>query len=153
KSDRVRGAMMRVPRHLFVPGASLEEAYDDAPFPIGHGQTISQPAVVAVMTEALELGGRERVLEGGTGSGSEAAVLSLLSSDVYTIEIVTDLAEIARERLATLGYANVHVRAGDGYAGWPEHAPFDRIIVTAAPPELPRALVDQLAEGGVLVAP
>jgi protein-L-isoaspartate(D-aspartate) O-methyltransferase len=153
KDARVLDAMGRVPRHLFVPGASLARAYMDDPVPIGYGQTISQPAVVAIMTEALELQGRERVLEIGTGSGYQAAILSLLASQVYTIEIVKALAEEARVRLLRLGYANVQVRAGDGYKGWPEQAPFARILVTAAPDEVPRALLDQLAEGGVLVAP
>lgn len=153
KDPRVLDAMGRVPRHLFVPDASLRLAYRDAPLPIGYGQTISQPTVVAIMTEALELRGRERVLEIGTGSGYQAAVLSLLAADVYSIEIVRDLADEARERLARLGYANVHVRAGDGYKGWPEHAPFDRIVVTAAPPEVPRDLLAQLVEGGILVLP
>lgn len=150
---RVLETMMRVPRHLFVPGASLRVAYLNVPVPIGYGQTISQPTVVAVMTEALELRGRERVLEIGTGSGYQAAVLSLLASQVYTIEVVKELADEARGRLAQLGYSNVEVRAGDGYAGWPEEAPFDRILVTAAPEQLPPALLEQLVEGGVLVAP
>jgi protein-L-isoaspartate(D-aspartate) O-methyltransferase len=150
---RVLDAMGRVPRHLFVPGVPVRRAYVDEPAPIGYGQTISQPTIVAVMTEALELRGSERVLEIGTGSGYQAAVLSLLAAEVYTIEIVDELADEARVRLVRLGYTNVHVRAGDGYKGWPDEAPFDRILVTAAPDELPRALLDQLAEGGVLVAP
>lgn len=151
--QRVLDALQRVPRHLFVPGASLPEAYEDRPLPIGHGQTISQPAVVAIMTASLDLRGDERVLEIGTGSGYQAAVLSVLARRVLSIEIVEPLGRAAGERLSRLGYRNVEVRIGDGYAGWPEHAPFDRIIVTAAPPEVPRALVDQLADGGVLVAP
>jgi protein-L-isoaspartate(D-aspartate) O-methyltransferase len=151
--EHVLDAMRRVPRHLFVPGVPLDEAYGDWPVPIGSGQTISQPTVVGEMTEALELQGGERVLEIGTGSGYQAAILSILAREVYTIEIVRDLGERAQKRLRELGYANVHVRVGDGYAGWPEAAPFDRIIVTAAPPEIPQALLDQLAEGGVLVAP
>jgi protein-L-isoaspartate(D-aspartate) O-methyltransferase len=153
KDTRVLDAMDRVPRHLFVPGVSLRRAYDDRPAPIGYGQTISQPTIVGVMTEALELTGRERVLEIGTGSGYQAAILSLLAREVYTIEIVPQLAEQSRERLAGLGYANVHVLAGDGYKGWPEYAPFDRVVVTAAPEVVPQALFDQLAEGGILVAP
>ena len=153
KSDRVLDAMRRVPRHLFVPGAPLSEAYGDWPLGIGSGQTISQPTVVGEMTEALELKGPERVLEIGTGSGYQAAVLSVLAREVYTIEIIPELGERAEKRLRDLGYANVHVRVGDGYAGWPEHAPFDRIMLTAAPPEVPQALLDQLADGGVLVAP
>jgi protein-L-isoaspartate(D-aspartate) O-methyltransferase len=153
RDARVLDAMGRVPRHLFVPGVSLRRAYVDRAAPIGHGQTISQPLVVAIMTEALDLQGRERVLEIGTGSGYQAAILSLLASEVYSIEVVKDLAEEARARLETLGYANVHVRAGDGYKGWPEQAPFDRVIVTAAPEEVPRVLLDELAEGGILVVP
>jgi len=153
KDQRVLGTMGRVPRHLFAPQLSLRRAYVDDAAPIGYGQTISQPIVVAIMTEALELHGHERVLEIGTGSGYQAAILSLLASEVYTIEVVKELAEEARRRLEELGYANVHVRTGDGYLGWPEKAPFDRIIVTAAPDEVPRALFDQLADGGILVAP
>jgi protein-L-isoaspartate(D-aspartate) O-methyltransferase len=153
KDPRVLDAMRLVPRHFFVPGASLVRAYGDHPVPIGYGQTISQPAVVGVMSQALELKGGERVLEIGTGSGYQAAILSVLAREVYTIEIVRELAEEASARLARLGYANVHVRAGDGYKGWPELAPFDRIMVTAAPDEVPRVLFDQLADGGILVAP
>ncbi|WP_272428404.1 protein-L-isoaspartate(D-aspartate) O-methyltransferase [Polyangium jinanense] len=150
---RVLGALQATPRHLFVPDAPIALAYEDRPQPIGHGQTISQPTVVAIMTNALELRGTERVLEIGTGSGYQAAVLALLSRRVFTIELVAPLGEVARERLEKLGYSNVEVRIGDGYAGWPEQAPFDRILITAAPPEIPRALLDQLAEGGILVAP
>lgn len=146
-------AMRLVPRHAFVPDVSLEVAYGNHPALIGYGQTISQPSVVAMMTEALELGGHERVLEIGTGSGYQAAVLSLLAREVYTIERVEPLAAEAAKRLADLGYANVHVRAGDGYLGWPDEAPFDRIILTAAPPRVPEALMRQLAEGGIMVAP
>ncbi|HSO36722.1 MAG TPA: protein-L-isoaspartate(D-aspartate) O-methyltransferase [Labilithrix sp.] len=153
RSERVLEAMRRVPRHLFVPGAPLEEAYGDWPLGIGAGQTISQPSVVGEMTEALELRGTERVLEIGTGSGYQAAVLSVLARQVYTIEIVKELGVRAEARLRDLGYSNVQVRVGDGYAGWAEEAPFDRVILTAAPPEVPKALLDQLAEGGVLVAP
>jgi protein-L-isoaspartate(D-aspartate) O-methyltransferase len=150
---RVADAMRNVPRHAFIPGAALDDAYADSPLPIGFDQTISQPAVVAIMTEALELSGRERVLEIGTGSGYQAAILGVLSREVFSIEIVAELAQRAGRRLAELGYANIHVRSGDGYLGWPERAPFDRILVTAAPPAMPPALLDQLAEGGVLVAP
>ena len=153
KDPRVLDAMHSVRRHEFMPNATLPRAYADAPWPIGYGQTISQPTVVAVMTEALELRPAHRVLEIGTGSGYQAAILSLLAAEVYSIELLEPLGEEARERLLRLGYANVHVRIGDGYAGWPEHAPFDRIIVTAAPPEVPKALLDQLAMRGVLVAP
>lgn len=152
KDPRVLQAMRTVPRHLFAPDHSLEDAYDDRPLPIGHGQTISQPTVVAMMTEALELRGTDRVLEIGTGSGYQAAILSTLAGQVYSIELVEPLAKQADARLKELGY-HVKVRAGDGYLGWPEAAPFDRIILTAAPPEVPKTLIDQLAEGGVLVAP
>jgi len=150
---RVLAAMQAVPRHAFMPGYSLQEAYVDEPRPIGWEQTISQPSIVGIMTEALKLEGRERVLEIGTGSGYQAAVLARLAKEVYTIEILEPLATMAGERLAAMGYANIHVRAGDGYAGWPEHAPFDRILVTAAPPAVPKALLDQLVDGGILVVP
>jgi protein-L-isoaspartate(D-aspartate) O-methyltransferase len=136
-----------------MPLASLSQAYTDRPFPIGHEQTISQPTIVGMMTEALELRGTESVLEIGTGSGYQAAVLALLVPKVRSIEIVPELGNTARKRLEELGYANVEVRVGDGYAGWPDAAPFDRILLTAAPPEVPKALVEQLKEGGVLVAP
>jgi len=152
--DRLTLAALReVPRHEFVPEASAGEAYGDFPLPIGHGQTISQPYIVAFMTEALGLRGGERVLEIGTGSGYQSAVLAKIAGTVYTIEIVPELAEEARERLARLGYRNVRVRAGDGYLGWPEAAPFDAIIVTAAAPRIPEPLKHQLAEGGRLVVP
>jgi protein-L-isoaspartate(D-aspartate) O-methyltransferase len=150
---RVLDAMRRVPRHLFMAGVSMRTAYEDTPYPIGHGQTISQPTVVALMTQALRLTGEERVLEIGTGSGYQAAVLALLAREVYTIEIVAPLGAEASARLRHLGYDNVTVRVGDGYLGWPEHAPFDRIILTAAPPTMPAALVAQLRDGGILVAP
>jgi protein-L-isoaspartate(D-aspartate) O-methyltransferase len=143
----------RVPRHLFMPAASLGEAYRDEPFPIGYGQTISQPTIVALMTDALDVESEHRVLEIGTGSGYQAAVLSALVSEVYSIEIVAELGNGARDRLKQLGYENVRVRVGDGYKGWPDAAPFDRILLTAAPPEVPEALVRQLEEGGLLVAP
>ena len=153
KTPRVLAALRQVPRHLFAPDATVAEAYGDWPLPIGEGQTISQPSVVAEMTDALEPGPGQRVLEIGTGSGYQAAVLAKLVDEVYTIEIVPVLGERATRRLRDLGYANVHVRIGDGYAGWPEHAPFARIILTAAPPEIPQALLDELADGGILVAP
>ena len=153
KDARTLFAMRRVPRHLFVPPASQAEAYDDHPLPIGHGQTISQPYIVAFMTEALQLQGNETVLEVGTGSGYQSAVLAEIVPHVYTIEIVAPLAEEARERLRRLGYRNVQVRAGDGYAGWPEAAPFDAIIVTASAPRIPEPLKEQLREGGRLVIP
>jgi protein-L-isoaspartate(D-aspartate) O-methyltransferase len=151
--EKVIAVMRAVPRHLFVPQAELSGAYRDAPHPIGLGQTISQPTVVAMMSQALELRGEEKVLEIGTGSGYQAAVLAKLAKRVFTIEIHEPLATEAKERLARMGYANVVVRAGDGYAGWPSEAPFDRIVLTAAPEKMPKALVDQLAEGGVMVAP
>ena len=152
-SPRVLDAMREVPRHLFVPEAQQAAAYGDYPLPIGHDQTISQPYIVAFMTQALELAPEHRVLEIGTGSGYQAAVLSLLAKDVYTIEIVAPLAERARATLSRLGYANVHVRTGNGYLGWPEHAPFDRIMVTAAPDEVPPTLVQQLKVGGLMAIP
>lgn len=150
---RALDAVRRTPRHLFMPGASVRLAYGDYPNPIGHGQTISQPTVVAIMTDALDLTGAERVLEIGTGSGYQAAVLSLAAREVYSIEIVEELGNAAKKRLAELGYKNVYVRVGDGYKGWPEKAPFDRILLTAAPPEIPGALIEQLREGGILVGP
>jgi len=146
-------AMRKVPRHLFVPAPSGRDAYGDHPLPIGHGQTISQPYIVAFMTEALALKGGETVLEVGTGSGYQAAVLGEIAAKVCSIEIVAPLAEEARERLARLGYRNVEVRAGDGYAGWPEAAPFDAIIVTAAAPRVPEPLKAQLKDGGRLILP
>jgi protein-L-isoaspartate(D-aspartate) O-methyltransferase len=145
--------MARVPRHLFVPPQERASAYEDRPLPIGSGQTISQPYIVAYMTEALEASRDHAVLEIGTGSGYQAAVLSRLVRQVYSIEILPDLAATARRVLAANGYTNVEVRTGNGYLGWPERAPFARIIVTAAPPEIPRALVDQLAVGGTLIVP
>ena len=146
-------AMLSVPRHLFVPLDARLHAYEDRPLPVGQGQTISQPYIVGYMTEALRVSPEHDVLEIGTGSGYQAAVLSRLVRRVYTIEIVPELADRARRTLQELGYRNVQVRTGNGYAGWPERAPFQRIIVTAAPPELPSALVDQLAVGGVMVVP
>jgi len=146
-------AMSEVPRHLFVPAGLADEAYVDAPLPIGEGQTISQPYIVALMTESLALKGGGKVLEVGTGSGYQAAVLGRIAGSVYTIEIHPALARQAAATLERLGYANVHVRAGDGFFGWPEEAPFDAVIVTAAAPEVPSALFAQLAEGGRLVLP
>ena len=153
RSARVLDAMRKVPRHLFVPEPQRGEAYADHPLPIGHGQTISQPYIVAFMTQALDLRPTDRVLEIGTGSGYQAAVLGELVKDVYTIEIVEPLAERARATLSSLGYQNVHVRAGNGYLGWPERAPFDRVMVTAAPDEVPKALIEQLALGGLMAIP
>lgn len=149
----VIAAIREVPRHAFVPGLPLHLAYEDAPQPIGCGQTISQPTVVAMMAQALELHPAARLLEIGTGCGYAAAVAARLCAQVFSVELYGALASSASERLAALGYANVTVRHGDGYAGWPEHAPYDRVVLTAAPPALPSALVDQLADGGVLVAP
>lgn len=149
----VLGAMSRVPRHELVPPAYRAHAYADGPLPIGEGQTISQPFVVAYMTQQLRLAGTERVLEVGTGSGYQAAVLAEMGTEVYTIEIVPALARRAAKDLARLGYANVHVREGDGYKGWPEAAPFDAVIVTAAPDRVPPPLVDQLALGGRMIIP
>jgi protein-L-isoaspartate(D-aspartate) O-methyltransferase len=150
---RVLAAMRKVPRHHFVPAEQQAAAYDDRPLPIGLGQTISQPYIVAFMTEALGLTAEDVVLEIGTGSGYQAAVLGEIAREVYTIELLPELAEQARRTLEAQGYRNVHVRAGDGYRGWPEHAPFPKIIVTAAPEEMPQALVDQLAAGGTMVVP
>jgi protein-L-isoaspartate(D-aspartate) O-methyltransferase len=149
----VLAAIGRVPRELFVPPESRHLAYEDYPLPIGYGQTISQPYIVAYMTEALETSPDQTVLEIGTGSGYQAAVLAELVAQVYSIEIVPELGERARTALTEAGYGNVEVRVGNGYLGWPEHAPFDRIIVTAAPPEIPPALVEQLAVGGRMVLP
>jgi len=147
-------AMRSVPRHHFVPDEYQDQAYADHPLPIGYGQTISQPYIVAWMTELLALQAGEKVLEIGTGSGYQAAVLAELGDvEVYSIEIVPELATQAQERLASLDYTNVHVKQGDGYYGWEAHAPFDAIIVTAAPDHLPRPLVQQLKEGGRVVIP
>ncbi len=153
RDARVLAAMRRVPRHELVPADVRPLAYEDRPLPIGWGQTISQPYVVAAMSEALGLRGDETVLEVGTGSGYQAAVLAEICGAVYSIEIVEPLAERARADLARLGYGNVHVRHGDGYRGWPEQAPFDAIVVTAAPDHVPPALVEQLAVGGRMVLP
>lgn len=146
-------AMRATPRDRFVPAMMRGRAYEDRPLPIGYGATISQPYIVALMTELLGTGKRDRVLEIGTGSGYQAAILAQLAGEVYTIEIVPELASSAARLLRELGYANVRVRQGDGYKGWPEAAPFDRIILTAAPPEVPDELLRQLRPGGRLVAP
>ncbi|NLO07481.1 MAG: protein-L-isoaspartate(D-aspartate) O-methyltransferase [candidate division WS1 bacterium] len=151
--QRVIDAMRAVPRHSFVPQGQAGSAYNDNALPIGEGQTISAPSIVGLMTEALQPQPTDRVLEIGTGSGYQAAVLSKLVRHVYTIEILEPLAVSARNRLQTLGYSNVTVRHGDGYLGWPENAPFDKIIVTCAPEEVPQALVDQLKDGGLMVIP
>lgn len=152
--EQVLRAMRAVPRHLFVPEEQQDYAYGDYPLPIGYGQTISQPYIVALMTDLLELKEGDKVLEIGTGSGYQAAVLAQIPDiEVYTIEIVPELAESARKRLESLGYTNAHCKQADGYYGWPEHAPFDAIIVTAAPDHIPGSLVDQLANGGRMVIP
>ena len=153
KDVNVIKAMEKVPRHKFVPESEAAYAYLDEPRPIGHGQTISQPYIVAFMTEQLHLKPTDRVLEIGTGSGYQAAVLAEIADSVYTIEIVPELARKAQERLRSLGYNNVLVKQGDGYNGWPEKAPFDAIIVTAAPPNIPPPLLEQLKIGGVMVLP
>ncbi len=153
KNPAVLAAMRTVPRHLFVPDDVSEYAYDDRPLSIGYGQTISQPFIVAYMSEALGVNGSHRVLEIGTGSGYQAAVMSLLAREVFSIEIVPELGTRAAAVLKSGGYKNVTVKIGDGYGGWPEHAPFDRIIVTAAPDHVPQPLVDQLAVGGRMVIP
>ncbi|MFN2291924.1 MAG: protein-L-isoaspartate(D-aspartate) O-methyltransferase [Anaerolineae bacterium] len=151
--QQVLDAMERVPRHEFVPDQYRSQAYADHPLPIGHGQTISQPYIVALMSELLQLEKDDRVLEIGTGSGYQAAILAEMIQDVYTVEIIEALATQARDRLASLGYENVHVLQADGYFGWPEHAPFDAIIVTAAPDHIPQPLVQQLADGARMVIP
>jgi protein-L-isoaspartate(D-aspartate) O-methyltransferase len=153
KNDMVLEAVKRIPRHLFVPSEALDSAYSDRPLPIGHGQTISQPYMVAVMTEALELGGGKKVLEVGTGSGYQAAVLAEIAGRVVTTERVPELAEEARRKLRDLGYTNIEVIVTDGSAGFREQAPYDGIIVTAGAPEIPSVLIDQLADGGRLVIP
>jgi protein-L-isoaspartate(D-aspartate) O-methyltransferase len=152
-SPRVLAAMEEVPRHLFVPDSERDQAYEDHPLPIGGGQTISQPYIVGLMTALLDLRPGSRVLEIGTGSGYQAAVLSRVAGQVYSVEIVPALGAQARETLARLGYDNVHVRIGDGYRGWPEAAPFDGILLTAAPHAVPPPLLAQLKPGGRLVLP
>jgi protein-L-isoaspartate(D-aspartate) O-methyltransferase len=149
----VLSAMRSVPRHEFVPQDEARHAYEDRPLPIGEGQTISQPYIVALMTELLNLRGVERILEIGTGSGYQAAVLAEIVQDVYSIEILESLMEHARERFQRLFYKNIHIRFSDGYAGWPEESPFDGIVVTAAPRTIPEPLVHQLVYGGTMVVP
>lgn len=153
KDPRVLEAMRTIPRHLFVPEAEMPHAYEDRPLPIGSGQTISQPYIVAFMTEQLHLTGNETVLEIGTGSGYQTAVLARVAKKVYTIEIRKELADEAAERLKRLGITNAEVKTGDGYMGWPEHAPFDGILVTAAPERIPPPLLEQLASPGRMVIP
>ena len=149
----VLDAMLKVPRHLFVSESLKDQAYSDGPLPIGEGQTISQPYIVALMTELLGFKGGEKVLEIGTGSGYQAAILAEIATEVYTIEIICSLAEMSEKRLKEMGYENITVRCADGYQGWEEHAPFDGVIVTAAPDHIPQPLVDQLKVGGRLVIP
>ena len=153
KDERMLAAMKKVPRHLFVDEAMQHRAYDDSALPIGEGQTISQPYMVAVMTEFLELKGTEKVLEIGTGSGYQAAVLAELVKEVYTVERITVLAKRAEGRYRELGYDNIHVKVADGTLGWPDAAPFDRIIITAGTPKVPEPLLQQLADQGMLIAP
>jgi protein-L-isoaspartate(D-aspartate) O-methyltransferase len=153
KDERVLAVMEKVPRHEFVLPEYLPQAYADHPLPIGYGQTISQPYIVALMTELLQLEPQDKVLEIGTGSGYQAAVLAELVDEVWTIEIIPELAQTAAARLQRLGYTNIHIRTADGYYGWPEEQPFDAIIVTAAPDHIPQPLLAQLADGGVMVVP
>lgn len=153
KNERVLRAMREVPRHLFVPLSLRGRAYEDGPLPIGFGQTISQPYIVAFMTEILAPNPTDKVLEIGTGSGYQAAVLAKLVDEVYTVEIVEELATRSQRTLADLGFNNVHVRAGDGFQGWKEHAPFDAVIVTCAPEMVPQPLIDQLVDGGKMIIP
>jgi protein-L-isoaspartate(D-aspartate) O-methyltransferase len=150
---RVLAVMASVPRQLFVPAAHRARAWDDQPLPIGHGQTISQPYMVAFMTQALELRGSERILEVGTGCGYQTAVLAGLCRKVFSVELIPELSASAAVLLAELGCANVCLRTGDGSRGWPEHAPYDRVLVTAAAPSIPSALRDQLADNGIMVIP
>ena len=151
--ERVLAAVSRVERHRFTPEDARSESYEDHPVPIGYGQTISQPYIVGFMTQALDVEPQHRVLEIGTGCGYQTAVLAELAREVFSIEVVPELAAHARETLTDLGYAKVHLRVGDGYDGWPEEAPFDRILGAAAPREIPPVLVDQLADAGILVMP
>ncbi|MCR4395763.1 MAG: protein-L-isoaspartate(D-aspartate) O-methyltransferase [Candidatus Saccharicenans sp.] len=153
RDKKVLRAMLKVPRHLFVPEQLRELAYGDEPLPIGEGQTISQPYIVAYMTEALRLHGREKVLEIGTGSGYQTAVLAEIVREVYTVELIPELSRQAQEVLQKLGYRNIHFRVSDGTRGWPEEAPFEAILVTAAPPAVPPSLVEQLKIGGQMVIP
>jgi protein-L-isoaspartate(D-aspartate) O-methyltransferase len=153
KDPEVLAAMRSVPRHRFVPDDYREASYQDSPLPIGEGQTISQPYIVALMSELLEVGPGDKVLEIGTGSGYQAAVLAAMGAEVYTVEIRQKLCERAAKILSDLGYDSAHVRCGDGYGGWPEEAPFSGIIVTAAPDRIPEPLIEQLAVGGRMVIP
>ncbi len=153
RDPKVLEAMLRVPRHLFVPEQMKELAYGDEPLPIGEGQTISQPYIVAYMTEALKLTGQEKVLEIGTGSGYQTAILAELAREVYTVELIPELSRRAQKVLRELGYQNIHFLVGDGTRGWPEHAPYEAILVSAAPATVPRSLIEQLQENGRLIIP
>lgn len=153
RDEKVIQAMRKVPRHKFVPEAYVNRAYGDYPLPIGEGQTISQPYIVALMTELLELKNGKSVLEIGTGSGYQAAILAEIIDNVYTIDIIKSLKENSEDRLSSMGYTNVRVKLGDGYYGWEEYAPFDCIIVTAAPDHVPQPLIRQLKDGGIMVIP
>jgi len=146
-------AMLKVPRHIFVPEEYRREAYNDYPLPIGYGQTISQPYIVALMTEALQIKKVDKILEIGTGSGYQTAILAEIAKEVYSIEIIDELAKRAKKTLNMLGYKNIHIKIGDGYNGWPEQAPFDAIIVTCAPRKIPKPLIDQLKNKGRMVIP
>ena len=152
-SPAVHQTLLEVPRHAFVPDALQDAAYDNGPLPIGEGQTISQPYIVAIMTELLDIEPHFRVLEIGTGSGYQTAVLAELAEQVYSMEIIARLASRARARLKTLGYQNIEIHSGDGYVGWPEAAPFDAIMITASAPDIPQPLLDQLRPGGKLITP
>ncbi|MBN2143720.1 MAG: protein-L-isoaspartate(D-aspartate) O-methyltransferase [Candidatus Aureabacteria bacterium] len=153
RSQKVLDAMQSILRHEFVPAQYRAEAYEDRPVSIGYGQTISQPYIVALMTELLDVQKTDKVLEIGTGSGYQAAVLSRLAKKVYTMEIIPELAQSAKSQLKNKGYKNIEVICGDGYKGWPEQAPFQKIIITAAPPQIPQELIKQLADGGIMVVP
>lgn len=153
KDPRVIKAMLEVPRHLFVSSEYIDQAYEDYPLPIGYGQTISQPYMVAIMTELLELDNTHKILEIGTGSGYQTAILASIAKEVYTVERVPELSKRAKEILEKLGFDNIKFKVGDGSLGWPEYAPYDRIIVTAAAPDIPDPLKEQLKEGGIIVIP
>ena len=153
KNEHVITAMYTVPRHLFVPESNRSKAYDDTPLPIGSGQTISQPYIVAFMSEALDLKPDDRILEIGTGSGYQAAVLAEIVKEVYSIEIIPVIGNRASKLLDEMGYTNIHIKVDDGYKGWPEKGPFDAVIVTCAPDKIPQTLIDQLREGGKIIIP
>ena len=153
RDKRVLEAMLKVPRHLFVPEQMKELAYGDEPLPIGEGQTISQPYIVAYMTETLKLTGREKVLEIGTGSGYQTAILAELAREVYTVELIPELSRRAQKVLSELGFQNIHFLVGDGTRGWPENAPYEAILVSAAPATVPRSLIDQLKDNGRMIIP